>query len=118
MSNITIPSNILLYSYKRLIDILNKNGYSITEDEKSITLNKDSIYINSISKIDIDKLLKKEKHITYSINISYYNKYKDSNRYSDKVKEVKSKIDIIIYIHGIKYLCNELNKTNKIFNLT
>lgn len=115
-----IEKSIYICSYLYLLTVLKDNDYHIIEENDKIVLNRKLSIILSIDKIEIEKIVQESNHITYSFNKVIYNMYKNSTKpfYQSKANKAKNTMNIIIYIYSIKYLCSELNKTIKIFNLS
>lgn len=113
-------NSIMFLSYLTLIEVLTLNNYNIVQQANQYVLLKDN---KIIANVDIDKVkeyLTSRPNLTYLNNCRIYNEYKNYKKQSnitiaDRAFEM---INLIIYIYAIRYLCNELQKTNKIFNLS
>lgn len=113
-------NSIMFLSYLELLEILNKNNYSIIQQANQYVLLKDNEILANVDIENVKNYLASRPNLTYLNNKRIYNEYKDSKKDHIKLKaqEALNTVNLIIYIYAIRYLCNELNKTNRIFNLS
>ncbi len=115
------PNNSIMYlSYIKLIQILNENEYQVIQQANQFVLLKDNEIVANVDTEQVKEYLTSRPNLTYVDNVRIYYEYKDYTRANlqELARKALERCNLIIYIYAIRYLCNELQQTNKIFNLS